>query len=658
MTYRVTVLPTTGASGAVREGEKELVHWLSRGCSKSEFCRTRSLKRANFVLGTFDDLPQLLGSGLHNDRWVDEIVIRSIDGKLVLSGSNPRSVLFAVYTYLDSLGFTWIVPGPDGEIVPKLRDIPLDGYAVQHRASLIHRGFALAGAFDVEMIEEFVEWMARNRFNHLFIEGDIRRSSFEWAMGRRISMPEARRYNRRLLRAVRQRGLSYEKMGHGWTRRVLEVGGAIPRSDLPPFIVGFDAAGNPVRQDPAMLGLSEQKRRMTAEIAGVRGLRRNTHLCLSNPQSNRQVTEQVCEYARTHPEIDVLGVWLADGFNNWCECSKCARHHPSDLWVRLINRIARAVHRVRPEMMIEVLGYSVLMESPPTERIDNSRGNVILMYAPFLRCYLHTLDAPGCVSDTPLHTFPPVNRLHHPMNAEYFRFFEGWRERFEGTNYVFDYYQWLPLKRDFFEGNVPRTLCFDLKSYPSHGITGMVDCSRAQSFFPTPLGRWLQGRASWDASVIYAKQRRHLLELAYGEHAGLVDRYLVLCYQCLLPVRHGREEERRFSRAKVRRFKRSLPRVRRGLERAVSGSRGARRKFLKRVLVHADFTLLHLDYLLAEASGQYEKAVELVRRMYTVMQRNRRVLKGSVDLPEVEWLRNSSIKRLRGKMDGTYKRID
>jgi len=147
----------------------------------------------------------------------DEIVIRSMDDQLILAGSNPRSVLFAVYTYLDTLGFAWIVPGEDGEIVPRLKSPILENYDFRHRASLHYRGFALAGAYNVAMGEEFVEWMARNRFNHLFIEGQSAQTRYEQALNRRVPLAEAKRYDRKIIRAAKKRGLRFENVGHGWT---------------------------------------------------------------------------------------------------------------------------------------------------------------------------------------------------------------------------------------------------------------------------------------------------------------------------------------------------------------------------------------------------------------------------------------------------------
>ena len=616
---------------------RELADWLTRACPGTRLRGTRSLVRADIVLGTFGNLSGIVPDLPADDPDQDEIVVRSHGRQLILAGSNPRSVLFAVYTYLDRLGFAWIVPGPDGEVVPRIGRIPLQGFNIREAAALRHRGFALAGAYSVEQGEAFIAWMARNRFNHFFLEGSTGRTWFEKVVG---PQPAARirAWDRRLDRAVKARGLILEKMGHGWTRWALGV---------PP--------GKPA---PKTFRLTAARKRLVAKNADG-SPRRSFHaqLCLSQDEAHTAMVKRVCQYARAHRGVDVLAVWMADGFNNWCECPRCAKTHPSDLWVRLINRLAREVYRVRPDLKIEVLGYSSLME-PPHQPVDNSRGNIILMYAPFLRCYLHRLDDPRCVSDQPLQTFPPVNRLHHPLNGEFFGFFKGWRKQFTGVNYVFDYYGWLPIKRDIFEGDVARAVCADLTAYPAHGITGCVDCSRAQSFWPTPLMRWLQARASWDQATAYAPERRRLLKLAFGQHAALADRYLKRVYDCLLPERHGREEERAFSDAKVRRFRRALPRMIRALDRAADVSRGRERLFLRRLAVHARFTVLHVNELLAEAAGEWDDARHWAEAMLAEARRNRRTLTGVADWPEFEWLRRDTLKRLDRKAAGTWRRID
>ena len=634
MKMRVAVLSAAKPHPAIALAKSELIEHLGLACRKASFTNTRSWEQADFVLAEFDALPDAMRDeeGLSNDRWLDRVIVRSHGQRLILAGSNPRSVLFAVYTYLDEIGFAWTVPGEEGRVVPRLGDVPREHFCIDHSASLIYRGLGLTGAYSGEMGEQFIQWMARNRLNYFFLEGASGRKRYENHFGRSLSAAEVRRLDARLARAARQRGLLREMMGHGWTAQVL----------------GLGKKSKPTDEHVAM----------AAELDGKRVIiDQNTQLCLSNDRASQAMIDHVTGYARK-ADLDVIGVWMADGYNNWCECARCAAVHPSDLWVRLINRIADALHEVRPDMRVEVLAYAGLIEPPPTERIDNRHGNVIFMFAPFLRCYLHTLDDRDCQPREKLKTFPPANRMHHPVNGEYFPFLQGWLKRFTGTNYIFDYYGWLPIKRDFFEGNVPRTLCLDLNRYPKHGVTGLVDCARAQWFWPTPLGRWMQARGSWDASVDHASEHDRLLELVYGPHAPVVDQYLSLAYDCLLPERHGREEERGFDRMKVTRFKRALPAVERKLTEAVAGSRGALRRMLQRVVVHAQFTRLHLEQLLTEAAGEYDRSIRLATDMRTLADKHRSLLAGFADPPEFDWLKRDTHDRLERKKAGTWRRID
>ena len=71
-----------------------------------------------FRIGVCYDLGIAPPTNLAADE--DWIAIRPEDGGYLLTGSNPRSVLFAVYRYLREIGFRWIRPGARGLVVPAL----------------------------------------------------------------------------------------------------------------------------------------------------------------------------------------------------------------------------------------------------------------------------------------------------------------------------------------------------------------------------------------------------------------------------------------------------------------------------------------------------------------------------------------------------------
>ena len=101
----------------------------------------------------------------------DAIFLRSVGtDQLLLSGANPRSVLFAVYTYLESLGCRWVRMGEDGEILPEGVTAKLDGYDVTEYASYRYRGVCIEGGVSIEHAKAMVNYMTKKRLNTYFIQ--------------------------------------------------------------------------------------------------------------------------------------------------------------------------------------------------------------------------------------------------------------------------------------------------------------------------------------------------------------------------------------------------------------------------------------------------------------------------------------------------------
>lgn len=54
------------------------------------------------------------------DEIKDTVILKTVGRCLFISGSNPRSVLFASYYYLKLHGAEWLWPGEDGEFLPSV----------------------------------------------------------------------------------------------------------------------------------------------------------------------------------------------------------------------------------------------------------------------------------------------------------------------------------------------------------------------------------------------------------------------------------------------------------------------------------------------------------------------------------------------------------
>lgn len=190
----------------------------------------------------------------------------------------------------------------------------------------------------------------------------------------KIDEETAKNYIGIIVEALKKRSLLYHSVGHGWT----------------PACLGIDCNGWYTSREV----LSEKKRGLLAEVDGKRqffkGKPLNTHLCYSNPAARKLLAETVAEYAENHPEIDVLHFWLADDFNNACECGECAKKRMSDWYVMILNEIDRLLTERRLNVKIVFLVYLELYWASPRTAPPESRS-----FYPHVRAHFPKLY--GCV---------------------------------------------------------------------------------------------------------------------------------------------------------------------------------------------------------------------------------------------------------------------
>jgi hypothetical protein len=149
-----TVVIPEGASAAVKQAAEELSYHVSKmagtqplpiqslaqpppnGAGQGTYVFVGNVSWA-LSLETSIDLSQLPPEGgiikAHNDSWLFVIGKNDSCPDPFLTGSASidmhNDTLTAVYTLLDSLGVTWIWPGPSGEVIPSVSHVtaPVDG---------------------------------------------------------------------------------------------------------------------------------------------------------------------------------------------------------------------------------------------------------------------------------------------------------------------------------------------------------------------------------------------------------------------------------------------------------------------------------------------------------------------------------------------------
>lgn len=114
-----------------------------------------------------------------------------------------------------------------------------------------------------------------------------------------------------------------------------------------------------------------------SEVNGKR-VRDNTQLCLSNPDVLRIVTSNVLVRIRQDPGASFYGVSQNDWYN-YCTCPACkaiddAEESHAGSMIAFVNKIAEAVEKEFPKVIIETLAYQYTRKPPKTIR---PRANVM-----------------------------------------------------------------------------------------------------------------------------------------------------------------------------------------------------------------------------------------------------------------------------------------
>ena len=465
-------------------------------------------------IGLMADFPEIAQPKVADPEFDDAIHIDVDGGRGVIAGINPRSVLLAIYRYLTELGCRWVRPGAGGEFVPKRSDLPR--VTISETPSYRHRGICIEGAVSVEHVLDIIAWMPKVAFNAYFTQFREAHTFFErWYAheqnplmeGHPISVERARGYTARAVEEIEKRGLIYHAVGHGWTCEPFGIGG-----------LGWNRVGDDI---------PDETRQYLAEVNGRRefwqGYPINTNLCYGNPEVRRIIVQEIAEYAKKHPEVDVLHFWLADGSNNHCECELCRDTRPSDFYVMMLNDLDEQLAKKSLDTRIVFLIYVDLLWPPERERIANP-DRFILMFAPITRTYSASFAATGPIPELP--TFER-NKLAFPKTVEEnVAFLKAWQDRFPGDSFDFDYHLVWDQYNDPGFTQTSRIIYEDMKGLRDLGLRGLMSCQAQRAFFPTGLPMTAMGRALWDRDLDFdALADDHFLS-AYGSDGRLCREYL------------------------------------------------------------------------------------------------------------------------------------
>lgn len=604
------VLYFIGHEPVVEFSARELKKYLRKATGKTyPIRRAKSYEPSTqgFWLGTYSEFPST-PAPRSSHPFDDEVFIKVGRKKGIISGSNPRSVLLAVYRFLCELGFRWVRPGIEGEVVPKL-PTPFRPVTIHEIPSYRHRGVCIEGAVSLQHTVDMVDWITKLGMNAYFIQFREAYNFFQrwyehegnlYIKPESFSLEKARELTSSLVAEIKKRGLILHMVGHGWTCEPLGI----------PGTGWYQHQGT----------IPRRAKRLLAEVGGKRelwgGIAINTNLCYSNPEARRIITNAIVQYATEHPEVDIIHFWLADGSNNQCECPPCREDRPSDHYVRMLNELDGKLTSAGIDTRIVFLIYVDLLWHPLKEKIRNP-DRFILMFAPITRSYSRSFGRkPSKVK------LPPYrrNRLKFPSDpAVNLAFLQAWREAFDGDSFDFDYHFMWDHYKDPAQYSIADVLHQDIKNLRAIGLNGLISCQVQRAFFPTGYPMTVLARSLWDTGVDLDEVAEDYFDSAFGRRGREVRSYLKTLSEFFNPKLlrgEGTEHQKRSAPKKLAQIPSIigdfLPLLSDGESRPVQASF----KYLRR---HAKFARLTAEALYELNSGNpegaREKAEELAERV-------------------------------------------
>ena len=432
-----------------------------------------------------------------------------------LTASDEGMLLQAVYRFCYQLGVRYLGPGRRYEKYPAAWD-PRTLEQDDIFRPLAIRGVCIEGADSRENILDMIDWLPKIGLNSFFIQfRDPYTFLKRWyAHEGNPLLPEEdfdlAAIDAEITEAIAKRHLHHHRVGHGWTGSVL----------------GATASGWEQEKDQT----ASDRLSYAAEIDGVRGyfggVPLNTNLCMSDRKVQEKFADEVLTYAKEHPEVDHLHVWLADDCNNHCECENCRDQIPTDLYLQILNRIDEKLTAAGLRTRIVFLLYLELLWPPKTETLHHPE-RFILMFAPISRSFESGYRSADRSAGIPSYV---RNRISLPVGVDAnIAFLKAWQEALGSAcpqGFAYDYHLGRAHYGDLGYMRISRLLNEDIYQMPSLGLEGLMTCQELRAGFPHFLPDYVLGMTLTEPAFSFGDQEDEYFMAAYGPYAQEVMRYL------------------------------------------------------------------------------------------------------------------------------------
>ena len=251
-----------------------------------------------------------------------------------------------------------------------------------------------------------------------------------------------------------------------------------------------------------------------SEIQGERTFE-NAQLCLTNDDMRKELTKNVLEELRIHPETTMVDISQNDQYR-FCTCAKCKavddeeESHAGTL-IRFLNLVAADIEKEFPNVLVETLAYQYTRKPPKFAR---PRDNIVIR--------LCTIE---CDFGRPL-----ADQNSSKANLDFMRDIEGWKSiapRLLIWDYVTNY--------DDYIGPHPNwwVLGPNIRTFIENGAIGVFEEGEGQDF--CEMKNWVLLKLMWNPDLDTETLMNEFAEEYYGkEVAPYIMDYWRTLHRCYL----------------------------------------------------------------------------------------------------------------------------
>ena len=467
-----------------------------------------------FRLGLLQDF------GLPNDApdpVMDDIVhIETTEKGGILAGSNPRSVLFAVYRLLKLNGCRFLFPGAEGERIPVK---PLKPQSYHKAADHRYRGRTIEGRPSFEQVLASLDFYAKEELNAFGCYGVAGYHSYYYLHRHNTANREPEFFDIDLADS-QWRGL-YE--AEAQKRGVMILSG---EHEMVPNALGLS-------ENDRFL-YKEGKKELPADVYprlammnGERKLHKNdilfTNVCMSQPDLREKMAQVVVHEIENRPHLQIFGCTVADTSRNHCECEACLLKLPSDWYVMILNRIDQLLTEKNIPTKVLFSFYVDMIFAPEMEKLNNP-DRFVFQYCPISRSYTASLPEDAVYPEPPKYV---RNGWEPPKNEKVLMaLFRKWKEVFPGPCSVFEYHYWVHQFREPGMLTMARRVYEDVRSYKYTGMDGCMEDGSNRSFWPNGFLMHIYNETLMNRDCDFDGEVADFFQNAYGENWVYAKNYL------------------------------------------------------------------------------------------------------------------------------------